>query len=289
VALPTGGLATRLCRACTLKRRAGQGAAGLTAQYVYDMLNVAQEQYTGGTVADMLPGLGLDQNFARTDPSGTSAMLSDLLGSTVGLVNSAGALATGYQYGPFGQTTSGASSTNPFQYTGREMDPTGLYFLRARYYNPIAQRFISPDPIGLVGGQANLYAYVGNSPVNWTDPLGLISSSVGATVGESYTCVAFCGQDGAPPPAIEALPSNGMNSASGYFQVQLVLSTQRPTPSASPTPGSTVIITPPTFWDWLRYYFNRFVGYDPNNPPEFWDPGATRGSLDIPAPAAPTG
>jgi len=65
------------------------------------------------------------------------------------MVNSAGAISTGYQHGPFGQTTtSGASSTNPFQYTGREMDSTCLYFMRARYYNPIAQRFISPDPKG---------------------------------------------------------------------------------------------------------------------------------------------
>jgi RHS repeat-associated protein len=128
----------------------------------------------------MLPGLGLDENFARTDSSGTSAMLSDLFGSTLGLVNSSGALGTQYQYGPFGQTTmTGTSSTNPFQYTGREMDPTGLYNLRARYYNPIAQRFISQDPIGLSGGQPNLYAYVFNQPTNWTDPLGLSSSGVG--------------------------------------------------------------------------------------------------------------
>jgi RHS repeat-associated protein len=101
-------------------------------------------------------------------------MIPDLLGSTVGLVNSAGAIATGYQYSPFGQTTtSGASSTNPFQDTGREMDPTSLYDLRARYYSPIAQRFISPDPIGLSGGQVNLYAYAFNSPMNLTDLLGL--------------------------------------------------------------------------------------------------------------------
>ena len=65
------------------------------------------------------------------------------------MVNSAGGVSTGYQYSPFGQTAmTGASSTNSFQYTGREIDPTGLYYLRARYYNPIAQRFISPDPKG---------------------------------------------------------------------------------------------------------------------------------------------
>jgi hypothetical protein len=58
-------------------------------------------------------------------------------------VNSAGAIATPYSYGPFGQQAAQQGpppSTNPFQYTGREMDSTGLYFMRARYYNPIAQQ-----------------------------------------------------------------------------------------------------------------------------------------------------
>jgi hypothetical protein len=46
-----------------------------------------------------------------------------------------------------------------------------LYYHRARYYDPQARRFISEDPIGLDGG-INLYAYVGNNPLNLTDPDG---------------------------------------------------------------------------------------------------------------------
>ena len=60
----------------------------------------------------------------------------------------------------------GEASDNPFQYTGRENDGTGLYYYRARYYSPELQRFISRDPIGLGGGDVNFYRYVGNSPVN---------------------------------------------------------------------------------------------------------------------------
>jgi RHS repeat-associated protein len=57
--------------------------------------------------------------------------------------------------------------------TGREHDgPTGHYY-RARYYHPTLQRFISEDPLGLMGGDANLYAYVFNSPIIFTDPFGL--------------------------------------------------------------------------------------------------------------------
>ena len=47
-----------------------------------------------------------------------------------------------------------------------------LYYYRARWYDPQARRFISEDPIGLNGG-INLYAYVGNNPVNRIDPWGL--------------------------------------------------------------------------------------------------------------------
>jgi RHS repeat-associated protein len=163
-----------------LGRRVAQTAGSLTTQYVYDLLNVAQEQFSTGGVGDMLPGLGLDQNFSRVDSSGTSAVLPDMLGSTLGLVNSSGVIGTGYQYGPFGQTTSsGASSTNPIQYAGREMDPTGVYFMRARYYNPVLQRFVSQDPIGLSGGQVDQYAYAFNSPMNLTDPLGLKGGGAG--------------------------------------------------------------------------------------------------------------
>jgi RHS repeat-associated protein len=63
--------------------------------------------------------------------------------------------------------------TNPFEYSGRELDSeTGLYFLRNRYYDSATGRFISEDPIQFLGG-ANFYAYVGNSSVNFADPLGL--------------------------------------------------------------------------------------------------------------------
>jgi len=218
-----------------LGRRVGQTASSLTTQYVYDGLNAAQEQFSSGGVADMLPGVGLDENFARTDSSGSYAMLADLLGSTIGLVNSSGALGTQYQYGPFGQTTmTGASSTNPLQYTGREMDATGLYFLRARYYNPIAQRFVSPDPIGLSGGQVNLYAYVFNQPMDWTDPLGLISSGVSVGCEDCLTIV----------------PAVGQTPTSGILQVQLSQNTLE-LPQAKQAP--TASATPAMNWQYLSW------------------------------------
>ena len=74
------------------------------------------------------------------------------------------------------QASAPAADTNPYQYTGREYDDTGMYFYRARYYSPIYQRFISEDPIGLVGG-VRLYDYADNDPIDESDPTGLDPNS----------------------------------------------------------------------------------------------------------------
>ncbi|MFN9030662.1 MAG: RHS repeat-associated core domain-containing protein, partial [Betaproteobacteria bacterium] len=79
-----------------------------------------------------------------------------------------------YRYSAYGETaSSGEDEGNAIQYTARENDGTGLYFYRARYYDPVMKRFISSDPIGLAGG-INTYSYVENNPLSFTDPEGLV-------------------------------------------------------------------------------------------------------------------
>jgi RHS repeat-associated protein len=155
-----------------MKRTIGSSTV---TQFVYDRLNPVQElNSSNGVTANLLTGLNIDEYFTRTASGTTSTLLADALGSTIGLVGSAGSIATSYTYQPFGAaTTGGAANTNPYQFTGRENDGTGLYFYRARYYSPTFQRFIGQDPIDFRGGDPNLYGYVWEDPTNWLDPDGL--------------------------------------------------------------------------------------------------------------------
>ncbi len=169
----------------------------MTTQYLYHGLNVARELSTAGN-AELLSGLGVDDWFGRTQSSATVAMMRNALGSTIGLVNAGVAIATSYGYEPFRATAaSGAASSNSYQFTGRELDPTGLYYLRNRYYNPMLGRFLSPDPVGIAGG-INLYAYTFDDPMNWVDPSGLITVGAGGNwAGELYAPVpVFAVNDG---------------------------------------------------------------------------------------------
>ena len=150
---------------------------GATTKYLYDGANIVQEQDSANVAtANLLTGFEIDQVFLRTDSAGARSFLTDILGSTIGLADAAGTITTSYTYEPFGTATSvGASSTNSFQFTGRENDGgTSLFFYRARYYSPTSGRFIAEDPLGFPGGpDVNLYAYVGNNPISLTDSSGL--------------------------------------------------------------------------------------------------------------------
>jgi RHS repeat-associated protein len=140
---------------------------GQTKTYHYDGADLISE-----TGAEYTFGPGIDEPLKRKSGQ-NEYYLSDALGSVIGLADGNGVIKTSYNYSPFGKKqTTGASSDNPFTFTGREDDGTGLYYYRARYYSPDQKRFISADPLGFGGGDSNFYAYVGNNPINFSDPTG---------------------------------------------------------------------------------------------------------------------
>jgi RHS repeat-associated protein len=170
-------------------RRSWKTLSGTTTKLLYDNANVAQESVGESVTANILTGLRADQLFSRTTGAGTSSYLTNRLGSTIGLANGSAEVKATYTYDPFGgMVKSGEATDNPYQFTGRENDATGLQYNRARYYNPSMGRFISPDPARFVDGP-NLYTYTGSAPLDFTDPSGRCSSSSGyTTIAEMVAC-----------------------------------------------------------------------------------------------------
>ena len=180
--------------------------AGTAANYLYDPAGRRQAKVVNSVVTSFLsdgaeeigeytgagallrryvPGPVTDQPIAMITHAGAGQTRSyfhvNRQGSTVAMSNDAGTVSEGpYTYDAYGQ---GASSAGvPFKYTGRRLDPeTGLYYYRARYYSAALGRFLQTDPIGYAD-QMNLYGYVGNDPVNATDPSGKVGL-VGFVVG----------------------------------------------------------------------------------------------------------
>jgi RHS repeat-associated protein len=113
-------------------------------------------------------------------------------GSVRQLTNSASTVTDSYEYDAFGnEFTVSGSTPNEFMYWGEQFDSDlGLYYLRARYYNPLTGRFMSRDPNDpqiIVPAQYNpiesnrkpldpkklhTYLYAEGAPVNFIDPRG---------------------------------------------------------------------------------------------------------------------
>ena len=91
------------------------------------------------------------------------------------ITDAAGAVVNSYDYDGYGNRQNVVEAdANPYAFTGREYDSeSGLYYYRARYYDPVTGRFLQEDPIGFAGRDLNLYRYVFNNPVNLVDPFGL--------------------------------------------------------------------------------------------------------------------
>ncbi|MBN1390961.1 MAG: hypothetical protein JXA22_10010 [Candidatus Thermoplasmatota archaeon] len=127
-------------------------------------------------------GLGLVG--LRSDSGESNYYLYDALGSTSGLIDVSGNVLNSYLYGPFGETILARETIgNPYRFVGEQgvrSGPFDLYHMRARYYSSDIGRFISPDPIGISGGDLNMYRYVSNSPTNFVDPTGTIWCKAGA-------------------------------------------------------------------------------------------------------------
>jgi RHS repeat-associated protein len=109
---------------------------------------------------------------------GLKYFLTDHLGSTLAVLDSSGTVLSETRYLPFGAVRDdvGTISQTDFTYTSqRDLPDVGLMDYKARFYSPRLARFIQPDSLipGAENPQSwNRYAYVGNNPLNYTDPSG---------------------------------------------------------------------------------------------------------------------
>jgi RHS repeat-associated protein len=140
-----------------------------------DGVNNAENRYIYGT------GINEVVKYIKAD-SANRFFTYDGLGSMTEVTGGDGNLQESYTYEVYGTVTmrnaggniiTATGNKNRLHFTGYELDPdTGLYLARNRWYHPRLGRFMQPDPIGLAGGDLNLYRYCGNNPVNRTDPYG---------------------------------------------------------------------------------------------------------------------
>jgi RHS repeat-associated protein len=157
-------------------RRVEKVAGGATITYTYDGEDILREASSTGVILKYLHGPGIDEPLAQENGSGAlSYYHADGLGSIVKTTNSAGGVTASRRYNGFGILE--LDATKGYAFTGREWDPeTGLYYYRARYYDPRVGRFVSEDPIHSQR-VPNFYAYVANDPVNLMDPSGRIATA----------------------------------------------------------------------------------------------------------------
>ena len=147
-------------------------SGAVTRTYTYGLQRISQDQLVSGVWTPSFYGYDGGGNVRQ-------------------LTNSAGAVTDTYEYDAFGNDVYHTGTTpNNYLYRGEQYDPDlGLYYLRARYYNPNTGRFMSRDPEdGYAMNPASLhkYLYAGGDPVNMLDPTGRAELFENALIEKSF-------------------------------------------------------------------------------------------------------
>ncbi|HEX7760108.1 MAG TPA: RHS repeat-associated core domain-containing protein [Caulobacteraceae bacterium] len=181
-------------------------AGSTTTTFLYDGGRLVAE-YNGSTLLRRyVHGAGVDEPLVWYEGSGTTDrrwLHADNQGSIVAWSNTSGTAGEVYTYGPYGEPT-GWSGGSRFRYTGQIAIPEAqLYYYKARVYDPGSGRFLQTDPIGYKD-DLDLYAYVGEDPVDRQDSTGEWAFRPMGSCGSNIVC----------SPWHPTIGRNGANAAS---------------------------------------------------------------------------
>ncbi len=165
-------------------------------QYVYDQYNViADLDQQNRITAKYIYAPGLDDPLIKL--TGDKHYYIKDAQKTITAILDDSAVLEKYTYDTSGRPAQISQLANRYLFTGREYDDeTGLYYFRARHYDPRLGRFVQPDPIGYHGGR-NLYQFMHNNAANFLDPFGLDTILLNESGAVSYF--------GSPPAGHSAL------------------------------------------------------------------------------------
>jgi RHS repeat-associated protein len=164
--------------------RVAKTAGGVTTRYLVDDLNptgysqVVEELVGGAVQRAYTYGLQrIDQNQVVAGVWTPSFYGYDGFGSVRQLTSSTGAVTDTYDYDAWGNTVNASGTTpNAYRYRGEQYDgDLNLYYLRARYFNPLGGRFLTRPPVsGKTKDPRTLhgYLYAGVDPIELSDPTG---------------------------------------------------------------------------------------------------------------------
>ena len=152
-------------------KRTSKTVSGATTTYVWDVAGGLPRLLSDGTHKFVWGASGLAYNLTLGASPTVETYHADQIGSIREITNADGSVRTTYLTDEYGNRTSvHGTDDQPFQFTGEQVDPeTGFVYLRARYYDPAAGRFVTRDPIS---GGNNRYSYSDNNPIDWTDRNG---------------------------------------------------------------------------------------------------------------------